>query len=55
MQEVVAKYQEEGFSRIYIACAGTNTQKLINLLESMFGDPEEPDLEGLESDSGSSC
>ena len=51
MQEAVAKYQEEGFSRIYIACAGTNTQKLIDLLEGMFGDPEEPDLEGLESES----
>ena len=51
MQEAVARYQEEGFSRIYVACAGTNTQKLIDLLESMFGDPEEPDLEGLESES----
>ena len=51
MQEAAAKYQEEGFLRIYIACAGTNTQQLINLLENMFGDPEEPDLEELESDS----
>ena len=45
------RYQEEGFSRIYIACAGTNTQKLIDLLESMFGDLDEPDLEELESES----
>ena len=48
MQEAVARYQEEGFSRIYVACAGTNTQKLIDLLETMFGDQDEPDLEGLE-------
>ena len=48
MQEAVVRYQEEGFSRIYVACAGTNTQKLIDLLETMFGDQDEPDLEGLE-------
>ena len=46
MQEAAARYQEEGFSWIYVACAGTNTQKLIDLLETMF----EPDLEGLESE-----
>ena len=33
-----------------MACAGTNTQKLIDLLETMFGDQDEPDLEGLESE-----
>ena len=50
MQEAVARYQEEGFSWVYVACTGTNTQKLINLLETMFGDQDEPDLEGLESE-----
>ena len=49
MQEVVARYQE-GFSRVYVACAGTNTQKLIDLFETMFGDQDKPDLEGLESE-----
>ena len=48
MQEAVVRYQEEGFSQIYMACTGTNIQKLINLLETMFGDQDEPDLEGLE-------
>ena len=33
-----------------MVCAGTNTQKLIDLLETMFGDLDEPDLEGLESE-----
>ena len=31
-----------------MACTGTNTQKLINLLETIFGNQDEPDLEGLE-------
>ena len=44
------RYQEEGFSRVYVVCAGTNTQKLIDLLETMFGDLDEPDLKGLESE-----
>ena len=35
---MVARYQSEGFGWIYIACTGTNTQKFIDLLESMFGD-----------------
>ena len=50
MQEAAVRYQEEGFSQIYVACTGTNTQKLIDLLETMFGDQDEPDLEGLESE-----
>ena len=50
MQEAVVRYQEEGFSWVYMACTGTNTQKLINLLETMFGDQDEPSLEGLESE-----
>ena len=46
------KYQSEGFSCIYIACMGTNTQKLIDLLETMFGDldPEDVDPEQLKSE-----
>ena len=37
---------------MYIASAGTNTQKLINLLETMFGDlyTEDLELEQFESD-----
>ena len=50
MQEVVARYQEEGFSHIYMACASTNTQRLIDLFQNMFGDLDEPDLEELETD-----
>ena len=45
MQETTAKYQYEGFSRIYIACARTNTQKLIDMLESMFGDVDEDNMD----------
>ena len=44
MQEAAAKYQNEGFTRIYVACAGTNTQKFINLLETMFGDLDIDDV-----------
>ena len=52
LQEATAKYQSEGFSCIYIACTGTDTQKLIDLLETMFGDLdlEDTDPEQLESD-----
>ena len=32
-----------------MACAGTNTQHLINFLETIFKDVEEPDLEDLET------
>ena len=37
---------------MYIACAGTNTKKLIDLLETMFGDLdiEELELEQLKTD-----
>ena len=35
---------------MYILCAGTDTQKLINMLESMFGDGPEVDLEDLDTD-----
>ena len=45
LQEVAAKYQYEGFSRIYVACTGTNTQKLIDLLETMFGDMDIDDID----------
>ena len=44
-----ACYQEEGFSRIYLACAGSDAQHFINLLESMFSKVDEPDLEDLET------
>ena len=45
LQEAATKYQYEGFSRIYIACAGTNTQKFIDMLQSMFGDFDLDDLD----------
>ena len=50
MQEATAKYNYEGWTRMYMTCAGTDTQKLINMLESMFGDGPEVDLEGLDTD-----
>ena len=45
LQEATAKYQGEGFQCIYIALAGSNTQKFIDLLESMFGDADIEDLD----------
>ena len=48
MQEAAARYQNEGFSRIYVACTGSNTQKFINLLEMMFGDLDIDDIDILE-------
>ena len=50
MQGAVARYQGEGISCIYVACTGTNAQRLIDLLKNMFGDLDEPDLEELEMD-----
>ena len=52
LQEAATKYQYEGFSRVYIACAGTNMQKLIDLLETMFGemDIEDIDLSEMETE-----
>ena len=52
LQEAAAKYQYEEFSRVYIACAGTNMQKLIDLLETMFGemDIEDIDLSEMETE-----
>ena len=48
LQEVASKYQYEGFSRIYAACAGTNMQRLIDLLETMFGDMDMDDIDLFE-------
>ena len=47
----MARYQQEGFSRVYIVLVGTNTQKIIDLLEDMFGnlDLEDLDPEELET------
>ena len=49
---MAVKYQSEGFSHIYITCTGTNTQKLVDLLETMFRDLdlEDTDSEQLELD-----
>ena len=46
----MAKYQSEGFERIYLACAGTNMQKLVDLLKTLFGEPEDIDPEQLETE-----
>ena len=35
---------------MYISCVGTDTQKLVNMFESMFGDGPEVDLEDLDTD-----
>ena len=43
--KAAAHYQSEGFGGIYIACTGTNTQKFVDLLESMFGDVDIDDLD----------
>ena len=45
LQEAASKYQYEGFSRIYVACTGMNTQKLIDLLETMFRDMDMDDID----------
>ena len=45
LQEAASKYQYEGFARIYVACASTNTQKLIDLLETKFGDMDMDDID----------
>ena len=48
VQEAAARYQNEGFSRIYMACTGSNMQKFIDLLETMFGDLDIDDIDILE-------
>ena len=53
LQEAAARYQSEGFSHIYIACTGTDTQKLMDLLETMFGDLDNEDLEPEQFESSS--
>ena len=45
LQEVASKYQYKGFSRIYVACTGTNMQKLIDLLETVFRDIDMDDID----------
>ena len=50
LQEALAKYNYEGWMRIYLACAGTNTQRLINMLESMFRDGPKIDPEELDTE-----
>ena len=52
LQEAAARYQNEGFSKIYVACAGTNTQCLIDLLETMFGDMDLDDIDIGELETG---
>ena len=49
MQEAAAKYQGEGFSHIYYALAGTDTQVLIDMLSEMFGEPTTMEPEELDS------
>ena len=40
----MAKYQNEGFLRVYVTCARTNTQRFINLLETIFVDMDLEDI-----------
>ena len=35
---------------MYVACAGTDTQRLIDMLEAMFGDDPEIDIEDLDTE-----
>ena len=53
LQEAAARYQSEGFSRVYIACAGTDTQKFMDLLGIMFRDLNIEDLEPEQFESSS--
>ena len=50
LQEASTKCCCEGWTCIYLACVGTDTQCLINMLEAMFGDGSEIDPEELDSD-----
>ena len=49
---MAAKYQDKGFSKIYLACVCINIQCLIDLLETMFWDMtlEDIDITELESE-----
>ena len=44
------KYNYEGWTWFYVACAGTDTQRLIGMLEAMFGDGPEIDIEDLDTE-----
>ena len=49
LQETAGKYNYEGWTHIYIACAGTDTQRLIDMLEAMFGDSPKIDIKDTET------
>ena len=48
LQEVIAHYQSEGWSRVYFALVGTDTQILVDMLSQLFGEPTQ--LEPVELD-----
>ena len=48
LQEVVARYQSEGWSRVYFALAGTDTHILVDMWSELFGEPTQ--LEPVEFD-----
>ena len=47
LQEAAAHYQYEGWTRMFVALARTNTQYVIDMLEEMFGDGPLVDPEEL--------
>ena len=50
LQEASAKYCYEGWTWIYLACAGMDIQCLIDMLEAIFSNRPEIDPEELDSD-----
>ena len=50
LQEAAAKYNYEGWTHICVACAGTDTQRLIDMLEAMFWDGPEIDIKDLDTE-----
>ena len=49
LQEVIAHYQSEGWSRVYFALVGTDTQILVNMLSELFGEPTQLEPEELDT------
>ena len=44
------KCNYEGWTHIYVACTGTDTQRLIDMLEAMFGDGPEINIKDLDTE-----
>ena len=50
LQEAAVKYNYEGWTWLYVACAGTDTQRLIDMLEAMLRYGPEIDIEDLDTE-----